>query len=110
MLNVSFNKGETYESISLKLRDRGYHIEDYIPNFTEEELQKYYYSVPHFWEDFCDKIYFPGDQDGILHQSLLNVKNDNRYQWAFREDVKPTAAINSGYLYNRYAKACGLKE
>lgn len=110
MLNVSFNKGETYESISLKLRDRGYHIEDYIPRFMEEELQEYYYGVPHFWEDFCDKIYFPGDPDGILHQSLLNVKNDNRYQWAFREDLKPTAAINSGYLYNKYAKVCGLKE
>lgn len=67
--NVRWNNGETYDSVSSKLKDRGFSIVDYHPSFTDEELHDYYYSFPDFWEKFCAKIYFPGSNGESLHKT-----------------------------------------
>lgn len=107
-LNVSWNKGETYDSISSKLHDRGYRIEDYTPCFTSEELHTYYCSAPDFWTYFCSQVYFPGDEDGQLHQQLIDVINNPNYQWAFDESKKIDMTRLHGYVYDRYKRDCGV--
>lgn len=107
-LNVSWNKGETFDSISGKLKDKGYQIEDYVPTFTNDELHDYYYSIPNFWDDFCEKIYFPGDKDDQLHQQLMDAKINSAFQWAFDENSKVDMSNISGYVYDMYQKQCGI--
>lgn len=106
-LNVSWNRSETYDSISSKLHERGYKIGDYTPSFTSEELHAYYYSAPDFWTNFCNQIYFPGDDDSQLHRQMLDAINNTNYQWAFDESKKIDMSNLHGYVYDRYKRDCG---
>lgn len=98
---------ETEESIAAKLIKNDYTIGDYIPAFTEEELQEYYFSKTDFWEKFCDKIYFSGDKKGELHRQMVDIKNRPEYRWAFEEDVfrKTDLSKMHGYLYDKILNA-----
>lgn len=104
---VNRHKNETEKSIVDKLEKLGYTIQDYEPSFTLDELHDFYFSCPHYWEDFCEPIYFPGDRKEELHQQLVEVKNRPEYRWAFDEDSFRMTDLSKihGYLYDKYQKA-----
>lgn len=82
--NVSLNHGETIDSICKKLSDRKIHVDNYIPSFTEEELEMYYSAIQNgWWKDFCDDIHFYGPEDELYREELRNIPNRDEYKWAF---------------------------
>jgi hypothetical protein len=84
-LNVSRNKGETFDSICRKLNDFGIMIDDsYTPHFTDKMLDEYYSDIKNgWWDDFCKDIFFYG-ADGILYKDALrNLPMDRRYKEYF---------------------------
>ncbi len=84
-LNVSMNPGETFESISKKLKDSNITIDDsYHPSFSEELIDKYYESIKQgWWEDFCSDIYFHGGDAALYKDCLLRIPKQPEYKWAF---------------------------
>ncbi len=82
--NVSLNSGETVDSITKKLNDRGITVDDYIPHFTEEEMSVYYQSIKDgWWDRFCDDIYFQGGDGELYREEMKNIPNIKAYQKAF---------------------------
>lgn len=108
LINVIFNKEETFNSLRMKLvNDYGIEAADYKPVLTEDELHQYYEDVrsDNLWEKFCDQIYIPGDRDGKMMVDLRNVPNHPQYEWAFKEDVPSQLDYDHGYLLKYYKKA-----
>lgn len=102
-LNHIFNPNQNDNQIVGSLQSRGYTIDDYIPQFTKEELDSYYESIRNgFWETFCGKIFIPGD-DGKMKEDLLNLPNNANYKWAFEDGHCLQANFNEGYLLKMYA-------
>lgn len=84
-LNVSRNPGETFESISKKLKDRNITVDDsYHPSFSEELINKYYESIKEgWWEEFCSDIYFYGGDTALYKDCLMRIPERPKYKWAF---------------------------
>ena len=101
-MNELMNPDEDKELNREKLLDEGYIIEDYVPCFTEEELNSYYNMMPDEWNRICDCIHIPGDKDGKLKDALRNLPDDARYSWAFKKGIEHTINNNGGYLLKRY--------
>lgn len=51
-LNVERNPGETEESITKKLAEKGITVDDFAPSFTEEELNQFYGNIESWWVVF----------------------------------------------------------
>lgn len=84
--NVSLNEGETIESITKKLNDLGIEVDNYIPKFTDNELDIYYQSIKNgWWEEFCNDIYFHGADGDLYRDELKNIRNRDEYRWAFEK-------------------------
>ena len=86
-LNVSRNPGETFESISKKLKDRNITVDDsYHPSFSEELINKYYESIKDgWWEEFCSDIYFYGGDTALYKDCLMRIPERPEYKWAFEK-------------------------
>lgn len=105
LLNLLFNPSSTKEEIVRELLKRGYKIEKYLPSFTEDEMDEYYDSIKAgYWENFCNKIYIPGDK-GELKKELLDLPNNLEYKWAFEKGITHQINYRDGYLLRRY-EAC----
>lgn len=102
LMNALMNPDENKELNREKLLEEGYIIEDYVPCFTEEELDSYYNTMPDEWYRICDCIHIPGDMDGKLKGALRNLPNDARYSWAFKKGIEHTINYNDGYLLKMY--------
>ena len=78
-------------------------IRDYIPTFTKDELKEYYAAIKKgFWNEFCSKIYIPGDNGSILN-ALKSLPSDKRYKWAFEEGIPYTIDYNQGIVLKKFA-------
>lgn len=104
-LNLISNPKETYDGIVEKL-DRQYNVkvDDYKPQLSKEELHEYYEGVKHdgLWEQFCNQIFIPGDHNKTMWNDLLNLPNDPRYAWAFKEGLDYRIDYDQGFLLERY--------
>lgn len=85
--NLSLNRKETLESLIGKLKKMDIEVDlSYIPTFSHDLLNEYYYSAikgRDWWEEFCNDIYFYGE-DGILYRdALMNLPQNREYRWAF---------------------------
>ena len=86
-LNVSRNLGETFDSISQKLKARNITIDDtYHPAFAPDLIDKYYDSIKEgWWEEFCNDIYFYGGDGALYKDCLMRIPKQKRYKWAFEK-------------------------
>ena len=82
-------------------------IRDYVPRFSDEELDQYYNVVLNddYWQSFCRQIHIPGDKDGNLMASLLSLPEDPRYSWAFKPGKHHITEYDKGYVLNIF-KEC----
>jgi len=102
-LNHYFNQNETLDSLRKKLIDNDYKIENYQPCFDQTELKSYYDDIKNgFWEVFCNKIHFPGDQNHKMKDDLLNLPNKDLYKWAFHPNVSHSINYKQGYLLRQW--------
>lgn len=83
-LNVSRNPGETEETITKKLQDRGISVDDYEPRFSEEELDNFYSNIREWWYNFCSDIHFADAEDEVYRQLMKDAIDDPKYAWAFK--------------------------
>lgn len=88
LLNVSRNIGESEKSITDKLRLLGISVDDFVPSFTDEELNDFYSNIDKWWNSFCDDIHFHDIEDEIYRQELKDVINNPQYKWAFEYNKK----------------------
>lgn len=82
-LNVSRNNGETIESITLKLNKLGIKVDDFIPEFSQEEFTLFYNNIENWWLDFCNDIHFSDAEDELYRQSMRDIISNDNYKWAF---------------------------
>ena len=82
-LNASINK-TTVENIIDILKSKDITVDDYVPEFTMEELDNYYESIQQgWWDDFCNDIHFYGAEDEFYRQTLKDLPKCPKYRWAF---------------------------
>lgn len=107
MLNKYHNPKMSLAEVEAEARMLGFEIKDYIPRFTEEELEEYYDAVLNdgYWQDFCNQIHIPGDKDGKIIQAMLHLPNDSRYHWAFKRNDSHVTKFEKGYVLSMY-KEC----
>jgi hypothetical protein len=104
LMNKIDNPKMTLEEVQAEVRGLGFDIQDYVPRFTQDELDQYYALVKNdnFWEKFCIQIHIPGDQDGKMMSALLSLPDDSRYKWAFERDNSHVTDYGKGYVMNVY--------
>ena len=83
LLNVSRNKEESEESITNKLSALGIKVDDFVPEFTREELKVFYSQIDKWWDEFCDDIHFADPEDDIYRQEMKDLIRNPKYKWAF---------------------------
>lgn len=106
VLNSKMNPTQSYDSLLSAIREYDYSIKDYKPVFTQEELAEYYQDVKNgFWEEFCNKIHIPGDNDGKRREELLQIENNDDYKWAFMPVANHQIDHKAGFLLKIYEKA-----
>ena len=82
-LNAARNN-TTIENVIGMLKSKKITVDDFIPEFTAEELDKYYESIQKgWWNDFCDDIHFYGAEDELYRQTLKDLPQCPEYRWAF---------------------------
>lgn len=106
-MNHLFNPKMTLEEVDAEIRSLGFDIKDYIPSFTNEELEEYYDAVKNknFWNDFCNQIHIPGDKLGNMMKELLDLPSNPKYRWAFERDNNHVTDYNNGFVLKKY-KTC----
>ena len=74
-LNYSNNKDkETKDRIISNLAKRNISIDNYIPCFSEEELDMFRKDVRDgWWDDFCSDIHFYGPEDELYRDALRHL-------------------------------------
>ena len=103
LANQIMNSNSSVEELTHELEDLGYEIQDYIPAFTQDELDKHYDAIKKgLWDEFCSKLYIPGD-DGSMMAALKSLPYDYRYQWAFEAGVSHSIDYNQGFVLKRFA-------
>ena len=103
-MNQMFNPEMTLEKVETEARSLGLEIEDYVPGFTDEELDEYYASVQNdsYWQNFCNQIHIPGDNSGRMMNDLLKVPQNPNYRWAFERDESHLMDFDKGYVLRVY--------
>lgn len=106
-LNQMFNPEMNLAQVEAEARSLKLEIKDYVPRFTDAELDEYYTAVKRegYWRTFCSQIHIPGDKDGKMMHDLLSLPSDARYRWAFERDDDHVTEYEKGYLQRMY-KAC----
>lgn len=85
LLNVKRNPGETEESITKKLKDKGIIVDDFVPSFTKEELDMFYSNIDSWWSDFCSDIYFADAENVLYREAMKELIQNPKYKWAFKK-------------------------
>ena len=103
-LNQLFNPKMAHEEVESEAHSLGLEIEDYVPRFTDAELDEYYAAVKNegYWQNFCNQIHTPGDNNGQMMQTLLSLPSDARYRWAFERDDRHVTDPEEGYVMKVY--------
>lgn len=103
-MNQMLNPEMTLEEVETEARSLGLEIEDYVPGFTDEELDEYYASVQNdsYWQNFCNQIHIPGDNNGRMMNDLLKVPQNPNYRWAFEHDESHLTDFDKGYVLRIY--------
>lgn len=105
LLNQSINTDYTLEQLCQEVNDSGWHIENYQPHFSNDELHAYYQDIKNgMWGEFCSQIFIPGDEGGKMKEDLLGAERKAEYSWAFREDENNNIDYNRGFLLKKYAR------
>lgn len=97
-LNHRYNLNVPIEDLRSIMINKGYSFEDYIPHFTKDELNDYYKSAIPIWNEFCSKIYIPGDKDGDFMKTLRNAPFSKEYEWAFNPNISYKKDLSKGFL------------
>lgn len=84
-LNHKFNPKTSKRKLLQRLKDAGITVNrNYIPEFSQKELDEYYYSsIQNYWEDFCKDIYFHSPEGRVLKGHLFKLPQDPRYRQYF---------------------------
>ena len=103
-MNQILNPKMTLDEVETEARSLGLEIEDYVPSFTDEELDQYYASVQNdsYWQNFCNQIHIPGDNDGKMMNDLQAVPQNPNYRWAFEHDESHVTDWDKGYVLKIY--------
>ena len=103
-MNQILNPEMTLDEVETEARSLGLEIEDYVPSFTDEELDQYYASVQNdsYWQNFCNQIHIPGDNDGKMMNDLQAVPQNPNYRWAFEHDESHVTDWDKGYVLKIY--------
>ena len=103
-MNQILNPEMTLAEVETEARLLGLDIEDYVPRFTDEELAEYYASVQNggYWQNYCNQIHIPGDNDGKMMSDLLAVPQNPNYSWAFERDKNHVTNFDEGYVLKIY--------
>lgn len=103
LANQIMNPKSSVEELTHELEGLGYEIQDYIPAFTQDELDKHYNAVENgLWDEFCSRVYIPGD-DGSKLAALKSLPNDCRYRWAFEPSAVCSIDYNQGFALRKFA-------
>lgn len=103
-MNVMFNPHKTRNILLDELNQNNITLQDYIPQFTKEELHEYYMDIKNgWWEEFCKDIYFQGKNGKILKQEFREIKSNEKYSWAFKENSHYNIDYNRGFLLKKYS-------
>lgn len=105
-MNQNHNPEMTLSEVEAEARSLGLEIADYVPRFTDAELDEYYAAVKneHYWQNFCTQIHIPGDKDGRMMNDLLSLPSDARYRWAFERDDNHVTDFDKGYVLRMYKR------
>lgn len=103
-MNQKHNPEMTLAEVEAEARSLGLEVRDYVPKFSEEELDEYYNAIRHdgYWQSFCNQIHIPGDKSGAMKQALLSLPSDARYCWAFERDNNHVSEYEKGYVMGKY--------
>lgn len=103
-MNQIFNSKMTLAEVETEVRSLGLEIEDYVPRFTDEELDQYYASVQNdsYWQNFCNQIHIPGNNGCKMMNDLLAVPKNPNYSWAFERDKSHVTNFDEGYVLKFY--------
>ena len=106
-LNHLFNPQMRLEEVETEIRSLGFDIHDYKPAFTQEELDEYYDAVQNhnFWTEFCNQVHIPGDKQGRMMNSLVNLPKNPTFRWAFERDKNHMIDYDQGYVLRKF-KVC----
>ncbi len=104
LLNKIFNPNMTAADVESEITALGFRIKDYVPSFTDEELDLYFDEVQNkgFWVRFCNMIHIPGDNDGKMKHDMLNLPSNPEYRWAFERDDNHMTDPSKGFVMNKY--------
>lgn len=74
LMNKMFNKNMTLKQVEDEAKSLGLEIRDYVPRFSDEELDQYYNAVLNdgYWQNFCRQIHIPGDKEGKMMAHCLH--------------------------------------
>ena len=61
-------------------------FDEFIPEFTAEDLDNYYDLIQKgWWDEFCEDIHFYGAEDELYRQTLKELPQRPEYRWAFHK-------------------------
>ena len=106
MMNQNHNPKMSMAQVETEALSLGLVIKDYIPRFTDEELDEYYAAVKKkgYWQKFCEQIYIPGDKEGRMMNDLLSLPQRPEYCWAFERNNRHVVDFDKGYVLREYKK------
>ena len=104
LMNKLDNPQMTMSEVEEEVKSLGFEVQDYVPAFTEEELDEYYDAVwnKYYWTNLCQQIHIPGDKDGKMMNDLFNLPNNPKYRWAFEPDNSHVTDYSKGYIMRMY--------
>lgn len=107
MMNQNYNPDMTLKQVEAEAISLGLEIQDYVPRFTDEELDEYFAAVKNdgYWQNFCSQIHIPGDKNGLMMHDLLSLPQRPEYKWAFERDNIHVTDYDRGYVLRMY-KEC----
>lgn len=107
LMNKIDNPKMTLTQVEAEVRSLGFDIQDYVPRFTDDEIDEYIAAVQsdNFWPRFCAQIHIPGDRNGQMMQALLSLPQSPRYRWGFERDNDHVTDYDKGYTMREY-RAC----
>jgi hypothetical protein len=85
--NLYVNPRDDMQTNLCRVRDKDHDIDFHKAwMFTEEMLEPYYKEIRHgLWESFCNQVYFAGDEEGHIKESLLAIPNRPEYAQYFNQ-------------------------
>ncbi len=73
----------SYDEVVAMLGNIGIKVKEYIPQFSDNEMDIYYDTIKAEWLAFVDRIHFCGKYDDLLRDALLHISDRDEYKWAF---------------------------